>query len=114
MKRLVILTLIILGITTADVMAESDYMAVLRQYQNKPQTTQQQVKKHYMLDKDGNKTGYIITNPDKSMSIYDMDGKLLRSTAKGSKNTQTTQKKFTSYKDMQPAKSNRRALQNLF
>lgn len=115
MKKLVILSLIILGTTVAEVKAESDYMSVLKHYQNTPQTTQQQqVKKHYLLDKNGNKTGYVVTNPDKSVSIYDMNGKLIRRTTKGSRNTQTTQKKFTSYKDIKPVKQNRRALQNLF
>jgi len=112
MKRLVILAVIILGVTAVNVNAESDYMSVLRQYQNKPQSAQQQVKKHYMLDKNGNKTGYVVTNQDKSVSIYDMNGKLIKTTS--AKNTQSSQKKFTSYKDVQPAKSNRRALQNLF
>ena len=114
MKRLIILAVIILGMAATDVKAESDYMSVLKHYQNTTQTTQQKVNKHYLMDKNGNKTGYVVTNPDKSVSIYDMNGKLIRRTTKGSKNTQTTQKKFTSYKDIQPVKTNRRPLQNLF
>ena len=114
MKRLVILAVIIIGVAAADVKADSDYMSILKQYQNKPQTTQQQVKKHYMFDKNGNKTGYVVTNEDKSVSIYDMNGRLIKTTGSRRNNTQTSHKKFTNYKDVQPAKSNRRALQNLF
>lgn len=111
MRRLVILAIIIFVIAPLQVKANSDYMSILNQYKNTPQTQQKKAVKQYIYDKNGNKTGYIITNPDKSMFIYDMNGKLIKKT--GNQNYES-KKKLNHYKDIQPQKTNRRPLQNLF
>ena len=112
MKRLLILSILIFITVPLQATAESDYMSILNQYKNTPQNMQKNKQtKQFIYDKKGNKTGYIITNSDKSISIYDMNGKLIKTT--GNRNT-SSKKKLNHYKDIKTQKSNTRPLQKLF